>query len=257
MRSIEIKGKHNRYQMKKVTRENEMYKYKSRVATREWDASLYEVETQMRILLEIKHCIRGAEACVENKKGPLLDKLLQTKEQDLMKRELETKLNGYRFQDQNKKREGRNISFTETIEKLVETRMLCYYCNTQCNVFYERVREMSQWSFDRIDNSLCHSVDNVVVACLKCNLHRKNVNSKKFKDTKDMKSIVLVPSQNWEDLLEFSPDGDTVEAEEKNTEKPEPFVAPTSTIYRPKAGRRSVEKLTDDVLVDDGVIVTI
>jgi hypothetical protein len=186
-----------------------------------------------------------------------------------MKKELDAKLNGYRFQDQNKKREGRNISFVETIDKLIDTRLICYYCHTQCNVFYERVREMSQWSLDRIDNNLCHSVDNVVVACLKCNLHRKNINSKKFKDTKDMKSIVLVPSQNGEDLLEFSPDGERVveeeEAGEKNAEKSEP-VAPTEkrsgTIYRPKAGRllvvhKSVEKTTDNIVVNDGVIVTI
>lgn len=262
MKSIQITGTHNRYQMKKVTRENEMYKYRSRVATSMWDSSLYEIDTQMRLLLEIQQHLIGSN-----------DDTLRNKDHLLMKKELDTKLNGYRFQDQNKKREGKNISFVETIDKLINTRLMCYYCNTQCNVFYERVREMSQWSFDRIDNSLCHSVDNVVVACLKCNLHRKNINSKKFKDTKEMKSIVLVPSQKDEDLLEYSHDGETIEetaaateasAAKKNTEKLEPFTAATTelpekkgTIYRPKAVRSSVQELTDDVVVDDGVVVPV
>lgn len=206
-----IQGTHNRYQMKKVTRENEMYKYKSRVLTSTWDPSLYTVETQRRLLLEIQEHVLGApEARVETS--------LHKPEHVLMKKEIETKLSGYKFQDQTKKREGRNLSFAETVDKLLACNLLCYYCNTQCHVFYERVREMSQWSLDRIDNGLCHSVDNVVVACLQCNLHRKNRNSNKFKETKAMKTVTR---------LEAAAEPEVAEAEgEHNTEISEPCKEP-------------------------------
>lgn len=181
-----IQGTHTRYQMKKVTRTNELDKYKSRVATRTWDPSLYDIATQLQMLGELWAQVSGESLQTERVLEKRVDAHL------LMKKELETKLSGYRFQDQHKKREGCNITLGETIQKLLDSRLVCYYCNRQCHVFYERVREMSQWSLDRLDNDLCHSVQNVVVACLQCNLHRKNTNSKKFKDTKSMTNVRLL-----------------------------------------------------------------
>ena len=35
-------------------------------------------------------------------------------------------------------------------------------------------------SLDRIDNNLCHSNENTVIACLKCNLQRRCQDAKKF-----------------------------------------------------------------------------
>jgi hypothetical protein len=238
MKSIKITGTNNRYQMKKVTRENELYKYKSRVLTNGWDPSLYEIETQLNLLSIIKNVISE----MGSTSGSLI---LSNSTQKLMKTEIEHKLSGYQFQDSVKKREGINISFSQTIDKMIETQLFCYYCNTRCNVFYERVREMSQWSFDRIDNSLCHSVDNVVISCLKCNLERKTKNSKKFKDSKDMKEVVLLDA-----------------SVEESTELSEPFIEvpeitppppPTST----RVSKRLVEKMTNNVVVDDCVVVSI
>jgi hypothetical protein len=250
-----IQGTHNRYQMKKVTRANEMEKCKSRIASRKWDPSLYEIETQLQLLSEMWEAVRsepvgglarkqdvdkeqGAEE-EQKEKERWKETGLHKKEHLLMKKELETKLSGYRFQDQHKKREGRNISLVETIEKLLSCRLVCYYCSGQCHVFYERVREMSQWSLDRIDNGLCHSVTNVVVSCLQCNLHRKNINSKKFKDTKGMHSIRLVDIQS--------------------TEKLEPDLPPLPPTTRTRflGGKKSLQKLTDQVVVDERVVVPI
>lgn len=183
-----IQGTHNRYQMKKVTRENEMDKFKSRVLSSTWDPSLYTIDTQRRLLLEIREQLSGASEA-------LVEKSLHQPDHLLMKKEVETKLSGYRFQDHTKKRAGPILSFSETVDKLLACDMLCFYCNTPCHVFYERVREMSQWSLDRIDNALCHRVDNVVVACLQCNLHRKNRNAQKFKDTKSMKTVTLLKAE--------------------------------------------------------------
>ena len=220
--------------MKKVTKENELYKYKSRVMTTGWDPSLYEIETQLSLLSTIQNEIKTR---TKDEIDPLS---LPDNTHRLMKKEIENKLNGYHFQDHSKKREGINISFSQSVDKLVETQLFCYYCNIRCNVFYERVREMTQWSFDRIDNSICHSVDNVVVACLKCNLERKTKNSKKFKDAKDMKEVVLLGG------------------EEPSTEKSEPLCAEEEA-QKPatRISKKLIEKLANHVVVDDGVVVPI
>jgi hypothetical protein len=226
-----IQGTHNRYQMKKVTRANELDKHKSRIATRTWDPSLYDIDTQLQLLEEL-----GENISLEKRGETHL----------LMKKELETKLSGYRFQDQHKKRDGHNVTLEETIQKLLESKLLCYYCNRQCHVFYERVREMSQWSLDRIDNDLCHSVQNVVVACLQCNLHRKNTNSKKFKDTKSMSSVRLLES--IPDPLHDTEISDPLSA----------TAAPTTPTTRTQfISKKSLQKLTDQVVMNDRVIVSI
>jgi hypothetical protein len=243
MKSIQITGTNNRYQMKKVTRENEMYKFRSRVSTSAWEPDLYEIETQMKILTDIHRTI------AENG-GRVLDISFHDPDARLMKKELDHKLSGYLGQDRLKHREGRNISFAETVDKLLDTHLRCYYCKTQCHIFYERVREMSQWSLDRIDNGLCHSVDNVVVSCLKCNLARKTRSLKKFKDTKDMQEVVLVGG-----------------GAEQDTEISEPFVD-DNTVYSPlvpspppptltKLSKRLVKKLANNVVMNNSVVVPV
>lgn len=241
--------------MKKVTRENEMYKYKSRVLSSTWDPSLYRLDTQKRLLLEIKQQVSGGSGS-----DAFVEKALHQADHLLMKKEVETKLSGYRFQDQHKKRTGSNISFLETIDKLLASDMLCYYCNQPCHVFYERVREMSQWSLDRIDNSLCHGVDNVVVSCLQCNLHRKNRNSQKFKDAKAMASVTLLPSEGAVESTEnsepFYPSPSPPPPTPPQEEEEEAFCH-TRTRTRTRVIRPSIQKLTDDVVVHDGVVVSI
>jgi hypothetical protein len=51
------------------------------------------------------------------------------------------------------------------------------------------VREMQQWTLDRIDNDKGHFSDNVEISCLECNLKRKKQNSEKFLFTKQIKII--------------------------------------------------------------------
>ena len=56
-------------------------------------------------------------------------------------------------------------------------------------LFYKNVREEKQWTLDRIDNNSGHSNINTVIACLQCNLQRRNTNDKKFLFTKQMRLI--------------------------------------------------------------------
>ena len=54
-------------------------------------------------------------------------------------------------------------------------------------LIYENVRQMNQWTLDRIDNNLGHNSDNVLISCLECNLKRKDMNKDKFLFTKQLK----------------------------------------------------------------------
>jgi hypothetical protein len=107
-----------------------------------------------------------------------------------LKKEVERKLNGYKNQDIKKKIYYKNvISYEECLEKLVISKLKCYYCRKDCLLAYENVREDKQWTLDRIDNSIGHIKDNVVICCLKCNLKKRTMNDEKFKFSKQMRII--------------------------------------------------------------------
>ena len=108
-----------------------------------------------------------------------------------VKKELERKIKGYRAQDikKNKLNEEKLIKMDECIDKLVLSKMKCYYCMEDMLLVYENVREPKQWTLDRIDNSKGHITENVVISCLDCNLKRRTMSDKKFKFSKQMKII--------------------------------------------------------------------
>ena len=108
-----------------------------------------------------------------------------------VKKELKRKIKSYKMQDmkKNKLDEEKLIKLDECIDKLVLSRMKCYYCMEDMLLVYENVREPKQWTLDRIDNSIGHINENVVICCLDCNLKRRTMNDKKFKFSKQMKII--------------------------------------------------------------------
>ena len=108
-----------------------------------------------------------------------------------VKKELERKIKSYRAQDikKNKLNEEKLIKMDECIDKLVLSKMKCYYCMEDMLLVYENVREPKQWTLDRIDNSKGHITENVVISCLDCNLKRRTMSDKKFKFSKQMKII--------------------------------------------------------------------
>jgi len=105
-------------------------------------------------------------------------------------REIDKKIASYKTQDINKnKYADNNIRLCEVIEKIVASKLRCYYCKCTMQIFYQKVRDMDQWTLDRIDNDLPHTNDNVIIACLKCNLSRRRQNKDKFLFSKQLKIV--------------------------------------------------------------------
>jgi len=89
-------------------------------------------------------------------------------------RHIQTKVSGYRMQDKLKKRPtGDDFIDTYRIARMLwECKCGCHYCKRDVFVLYKNTQEMHQWTLDRLDNSVAHSINNVVVSCLECNLKK-------------------------------------------------------------------------------------
>lgn len=107
----------------------------------------------------------------------------------IVKKEIKKKLSSYKQQDLTKKKfnENKIITVDEILEKLVGSKLKCYYCKEDITILYEEVRDEKQWTLDRLDNNVGHNEDNVVISCLKCNLQRRVRDDEKFKFTKQLK----------------------------------------------------------------------
>ena len=138
-------------------------------------------------------CININDELLNKNQVELLNKLFLNENfdgKDFIKSEVERKLNSYKNQDKKKKRNIDNfITYDECLEKLVISKLRCYYCRKECLLIYKTVREQKQWTLDRLDNSKCHSNENVVMCCLNCNLKKGTKDEKKFKFTKQMRII--------------------------------------------------------------------
>ena len=101
---------------------------------------------------------------------------------------LKKKLNSYKQQDikKNKYHSLTFITFSQLIEKLVISKLSCYYCRCEMYVIYENVKQPDQWTLDRLNNDQGHSNENTVVSCLKCNLERRRKTASGFKFAKQL-----------------------------------------------------------------------
>jgi hypothetical protein len=104
-------------------------------------------------------------------------------------KELKKKLSSYKQQDRTKKKHDADkfISITSLVQKLVESQLKCHYCQDMVHITGDKKREKKQWTLDRVDNNLGHLEDNVVIACLDCNLKRRCIDKDKFMFTKRLK----------------------------------------------------------------------
>ena len=107
----------------------------------------------------------------------------------MIEREIEKKIQGYKQQDIKKViyNESLIIKLEDVIEKLLIAKLKCYYCYKEIFVIYKNVRDNMQWTLDRKDNDLCHSKENTLISCLKCNLQRRVTDVDKFTFTKHLR----------------------------------------------------------------------
>ena len=109
----------------------------------------------------------------------------------LAKGEITKKINGYKKQDIQKTLFDKDkiISLEQVVERLMESKLNCFYCRDHCEVLYKDVLSKKQWTLDRINNTLGHNHDNVVVCCLECNVKRGDMDSERFKRGKEIKIV--------------------------------------------------------------------
>lgn len=98
------------------------------------------------------------------------------------------KIAGYRAQDIKKSlyEPEKLVDISYVLKTLENAENICYYCKKPVQVLYEKAREPTQWSLDRIDNSIGHNKENVVIACLQCNVGRKTMHQGRYEFTKQL-----------------------------------------------------------------------
>ena len=170
IKKIIIENSQNK-QTKKINYEKER---RMRVETKTWDVSEEELSHSFQY-----NCICKLDFINNEDKDKYVSKLIS---------HIKTKLCGYRHQDIIKKKlnEELFVSLEETLDLLKQHELKCCYCSEEVYILYERVREMKQWSLDRINNDIGHNKGNLVIACLDCNLKRRRTNKDAFMFTKNM-----------------------------------------------------------------------
>ena len=119
-------------------------------------------------------------------------------EKNILIQEIKNKINSYKQQDTKKDtyKTDHLITFDNVIQKLVECKLQCYYCQKYVSIFYKKTRDNNQWTLDRINNYDEHSNDNTIIACLECNLQRRRKNSEKFKFSKQLENKQIIIKKN-------------------------------------------------------------
>lgn len=160
---------------------------KMRVETNTWglDNEDLAFETQLELLRQISQSIEENKAIKKTKDN----KEITNKEMQMIVSHIKTKLSSYKQQDILKKKYLPQdfVSYSDVITLLNDSNMKCYYCSCETYLLYEIVREMKQWSLDRINNDIGHNKNNIVICCLECNLKRRRTNKDAFFFTKNLK----------------------------------------------------------------------
>jgi hypothetical protein len=174
---INILGVNNKYQIKKVKKE--FYISTKRIESNKWN--LHEIfftyEKQIEIIEQLKENVENTNI----------------EENTIFKKQILKKISGYKNQDNIKKifDNTKFIDIHTILQKMSECKLKCYFCNCEMLLIYELTREMKQWTVDRINNEVGHNNDNFIIACLECNLKRKNKNVDSFLFTKQLNIIKM------------------------------------------------------------------
>ena len=173
-----ISGTNNRYQIKKLIKND--VEVKKRKISEKWDLTDDHFGDEKHKVL-IKELFNS-----------LTDKNVDISHTSvIIKNELNKKISSYKQQDIIRKllNEEKFIDTATVITRLYECNLECYYCKEKMSILYKLVREMKQWTVDRINNDLGHNRDNIVMACLDCNLKRRRKGADAFLFTKQLNII--------------------------------------------------------------------
>jgi hypothetical protein len=175
VKKIIFTGTTTKYQMKKVEQNKEKKEKKKKVETNTWN--LNEEELSFEMQLEILKSIYNNNTAINDSK---LTSFIVS--------HIKTKMSSYKHQDilKNIFLETDFVTFDYIIDLLNACNMKCHYCSCETYLLYEFVREMKQWSLDRINNDIGHNKGNLVIACLECNLKRRRTNKDAFFMTKNL-----------------------------------------------------------------------
>jgi len=176
-KNISITGTNNRYLIKRANRVKTEVKKREIMNKYNINPVFLNCDKQLQLIKEM------------NNNNSTQD--INGYEKTLLRQEIERKISSYKQQDllKNKYNEVLFIDIESIVQKLIDNDMQCFYCNCQLLILYEIVRELTQWSVDRINNDEGHNKDNFVIACLNCNIKRRTTNSKKFLFTKQLNLV--------------------------------------------------------------------
>ena len=170
-KNIQITGQNNKYLIKKCIKNNNDIEYNKK-----------------SINIENKYIQKNIQPKLINF---LQDSSINTEIYTLLQSNIKDKRSSYMQQDKKNQlyNEEKIIKYEEIIHLINQSKCLCYYCHDIVFLLYKEKRFDKQWTLDRIDNSIGHYSDNVVISCLECNLQRKNIKQDNFFFNKNLKII--------------------------------------------------------------------
>ena len=174
-KKIIFAGTTTKYEMNKIDNINKKKEKKKKVETNTW--GLNEKELSFEIQQELLKNMYNKDLIPTNKTI-----------NNFIINHIKTKISSYKQQDilKNIFLEQEFVTFEYVVDLLNACDLKCHYCSCETYLLYEFVREMKQWSLDRIDNDIGHNKNNLVMACLECNLKRRRTNKDAFFMTKNL-----------------------------------------------------------------------
>lgn len=117
--------------------------------------------------------------------------LFDRETQTMVRSQLQSKLAGYKYQDQEKHLwcPDAFVALDDVVVLLRHCALQCFYCAHPTRLLYENARDPLQWTLERIDNCLGHVRGNVQIACLQCNLRRRTMFHERYLMTKRMVNV--------------------------------------------------------------------
>ena len=145
-------------------------------------------EKKERVIIDKEHWDFDEETYEPLLQSEILSSKSDVKCYNKMIQQINRKVNSYKQQDKTKNlyNSEKLITGVQVIELLKSCEFLCYYCRKMVYILYKNVREPLQWTLERMNNDYGHNYDNVTIACLDCNLHRRTMYHERYVFTKQL-----------------------------------------------------------------------